>query len=96
MARCTVLYLGGQSAERLDEAGLVGRATFNGEAVRVPSAPRSALERGDAACCGGSDLVAEYAPGAGPFVGPTPAGSASVVGVSTHNHNLPELLRQVQ
>ena len=59
MARCTVLYLGGQTAERLDEAGLVGRATFNGEAGRVPSAPRSALERGDAAFCGGSDLVAD-------------------------------------
>ena len=49
MARCTVLYLGGQTVERLDEAGLVGRATFNGEAGRVPSAPRSALERGGAA-----------------------------------------------
>ena len=59
MARCTVLYLGGQSAERLDEAGLVGRATFNGETGRVPSAPRSALERGDAAFLGGSDLVAD-------------------------------------
>ena len=58
MARCTVLHLGGQTAERLDEAGLVGRATFNGEAGRVPSAPRSALERGDAAFLGGSDLVA--------------------------------------
>ena len=66
MARCTVLYLGGQTAERLDEAGLVGRATFNGETGRVPSAPRSALERGGAAFCGGSDLVAEYAPGAAP------------------------------
>ena len=66
MARCTVLYLGGQSAERLDEAGLVGRATFNGEIGRVPSEPRSALERGGAASCGGSDLVAEYAPGPAP------------------------------